>query len=116
MPRVGVSPLGGGVLVREDRIDAGARVGAEHPPLLAPVVSHEVRGDPVQPRPHRPRRIQPIPVAEGDRERLGRELVCRRWADPPSQVPLKMLNPAAIASAMTLMKLFGPGTNAKKRE
>ena len=31
----------------------------------------------------RPRRIQPIPVAEGDRERLGRELVCRPCADPP---------------------------------
>ncbi len=52
------------------------------------MVPHEVRGDPVQPRPHRPLRIQSIPVAEGDRERVGCELVCLR-ADPPSQVTVE---------------------------
>src|SRR6266478_5858552 len=36
-------------------------------------------------------------------------------ADPPNHVPLKILKPAASASAIVLTKLFGPGTNAKKR-
>ena len=36
-------------------------------------------------------------------------------AEPPNHVPLKMFNPAARASAIALTKLFGPGTNAKKR-
>src|SRR6266566_5293905 len=36
-------------------------------------------------------------------------------ADPPNHVPLKILKPAASASAIVLTKLFGPGTNAKSR-
>ena len=36
-------------------------------------------------------------------------------ADPPSQVPLKTLNPETSASAIELTKLPGPGTKAKKR-
>ena len=36
-------------------------------------------------------------------------------AEPPSQVPLKMLKPETSASAIVLTKFPGPGTNAKKR-
>jgi hypothetical protein len=50
---------------------------------------NEIRGDPVQPRPHRPRRIEAIPAPERDGQGLGGELVRERCAEPPREVAVE---------------------------
>ena len=82
-------PFDGLFVVGHDRIDAGARVGAKHPPLGSPVVAHEVRGDPVQPRTERARRVEAVPLCECCSEGLRCEIVGRGRSDSTTQIAVK---------------------------
>src|SRR4029079_140736 len=89
VPHLRVDAVDGCLLVGEHGIDAGACVGAQHPPLPAPVVAHEVRGDAVQPRSHGPRGVEAIPAAERHGECLRSEIVRCRRAEPASEVAVE---------------------------
>jgi hypothetical protein len=59
----------------------------------------------------------PAPFGRPHASRSQSTVTSSIWAGPDAsnQVPAKTLNPATGASAMTPMKLLGPGTKAKKR-
>ena len=57
--------------------------------LLAPVPGHEVGGDAVQPGPQAAASgVEPVPLAERDKERLGRDVVGHLRVQPPGHIPV----------------------------
>ena len=78
IPKIGIGALDSQIFRADRRIGACSCIGAQHPPLATPVMAKQVRGDPIQPRTHRPLRIVAGPVHEGrGKRRLGQILSAR---------------------------------------
>src|SRR4051812_16685091 len=83
---LGVEAIKRDILFEDYWIEAGAGVSPQHAALLAPVMPDEVGGNPKEPGSHRTRGVKVFPAPVGDRERLGRQIVCCRRAKPPGDV------------------------------
>lgn len=88
-PRIGCSTIERIVEILDGRVDPGARLRQQLPPLLPPVVTEQVRGDAVEPGADRARVVEALPVGISRGERLRGEVVGERPADPPPQVAVQ---------------------------